>query len=799
MEKMKGFMTKVRRRRLALFLVFALMLGIAPKYNVYAFNNNSSNSMAARAVANDEPFDPREFDHNNPDDINRAAKEFKRLIEDLLTDSAHTFSDKSVFGEMIITRDSNNKIEDVVFTGKLKAITDILQLDPNGSYYKDLNDNRIVVETKNLPGAVKINEKITAFSSILRLLEYADNANIAISNAVEATISKTDEQSYNTFVSKYTEAKEALEDFYYEDMDMQQNLEVLGDCLGSRTNVTVRKYIKNSRIDDLGKYETITKDYNIETAFHDMVSKSNFKDVGDGSYNYEYNPTTCSLLKGLKDIVAANGGDSRLIQLYNGKSIIKKMLDEYDKVDRILTPLDALTSLLEKKGLSAPNTQDDIKEVIRLLELYNALPSEVKSRITPEVITKLNTYSIGSEEVKAVSDLIGEVCEDGKYPSNDAEYATFKDRYNTAYSSYMGLIGEYGSSSGVEKLVLGASNLLGDMTTVYNFLERVHRILNTDDNQMCNHYNEIEHIVTDFRGLSALNQSRIYNYAAFNTVYQNATVAEKLRTRIDKLLLTLTADELDRQEVEAIRKEYSGLNAKAKVYFGTSYANYIDELEYGNYAKSLELASRVDELIGRIGTINTNSGQKIADAENAYNALTDMQKALVKTYATLVAARKAYDLIKNDVSKAKVLGIAAGYVYTRKYIIPSPRVFIDNKQLVAGTDYTLSYSKNKSVGTAKITITAVSGSGYFGTYTKSFKIVKDSISDGKVSNVKSSYKYTGKSIKPTPKLKVNGYTLKKGTDYTVTYSNNKKKGKATITLKGKGNYKGSKKKTFKIK
>ena len=176
-----------------------------------------------------------------------------------------------------------------------------------------------------------------------------------------------------------------------------------------------------------------------------------------------------------------------------------------------------------------------------------------------------------------------------------------------------------------------------------------------------------------------------------------------------------------------------------------------------------------------------------------------MQKALVKTYATLVAARKAYDLIKNDVSKAKVLGIAAGYVYTRKYITPSPRVFIDNKQLVAGTDYTLSYSKNKSVGTAKITITAVSGSGYFGTYTKSFKIVKDSISDGKVSNVKSSYKYTGKSIKPTPKLKVNGYTLKKGTDYTVTYSNNKKKGKATITLKGKGNYKGSKKKTFKIK
>ena len=44
----------------------------------------------------------------------------------------------------------------------------------------------------------------------------------------------------------------------------------------------------------------------------------------------------------------------------------------------------------------------------------------------------------------------------------------------------------------------------------------------------------------------------------------------------------------------------------------------------------------------------------------------------------------------------------------------------------------------------------------------------------------------------------NGKTLKKGTDYTVSYSNNTKIGKATVKVTGKGSYTGTKKLTFKI-
>ena len=58
--------------------------------------------------------------------------------------------------------------------------------------------------------------------------------------------------------------------------------------------------------------------------------------------------------------------------------------------------------------------------------------------------------------------------------------------------------------------------------------------------------------------------------------------------------------------------------------------------------------------------------------------------------------------------------------------------------------------------------------------------------------------YTGKAIKPAPVVKYNGKKLVKGTDYTVTYANNKNIGKATVTIKGKGKYKDSVKVTFRI-
>ena len=74
-----------------------------------------------------------------------------------------------------------------------------------------------------------------------------------------------------------------------------------------------------------------------------------------------------------------------------------------------------------------------------------------------------------------------------------------------------------------------------------------------------------------------------------------------------------------------------------------------------------------------------------------------------------------------------------------------------------------------------------------------------SISKASVTLSTSTYAYDGKAKKPGVTVKLNGKTLKNGTDYTVSYSNNTKVGTATVKITGKSNYTGSVSKTYSIK
>ncbi len=69
-----------------------------------------------------------------------------------------------------------------------------------------------------------------------------------------------------------------------------------------------------------------------------------------------------------------------------------------------------------------------------------------------------------------------------------------------------------------------------------------------------------------------------------------------------------------------------------------------------------------------------------------------------------------------------------------------------------------------------------------------------SLSISKISNKT----YTGKTVKPVVTIKDGEKKLVKGTDYTLSYKNNKKIGTATVTIKGKGDYTGEKTIEFKI-
>ena len=135
-------------------------------------------------------------------------------------------------------------------------------------------------------------------------------------------------------------------------------------------------------------------------------------------------------------------------------------------------------------------------------------------------------------------------------------------------------------------------------------------------------------------------------------------------------------------------------------------------------------------------------------------------------------------------------------------------------------DYKVSYLKNVDAGTATVVITGVNG--YTGTVKKTFKITQADLTaegteakiaaggDAADSAIKVAFVKNGAkpAVVVTAKLaNGNTVTLKEGKDYTITYANNKavsegknltEKKLPLITVKGKGNFKGSIKQTFTI-
>ena len=151
-------------------------------------------------------------------------------------------------------------------------------------------------------------------------------------------------------------------------------------------------------------------------------------------------------------------------------------------------------------------------------------------------------------------------------------------------------------------------------------------------------------------------------------------------------------------------------------------------------------------------------------------------------------------LSRISISKASVTLSTSTYAYDGKAKKPGVTVKLNGKTLKNGTDYTVSYSNNTKVGTATVKIT---GKGnYTGSVSKTYSI-KNNFKKATISGI-SNKSYTGKNITQSVTVKYNGKTLKKGTDYTVSYSNSKNIGTATVKIAGKGSYTGTITKTFKI-
>ncbi len=160
-----------------------------------------------------------------------------------------------------------------------------------------------------------------------------------------------------------------------------------------------------------------------------------------------------------------------------------------------------------------------------------------------------------------------------------------------------------------------------------------------------------------------------------------------------------------------------------------------------------------------------------------------------------------------DLSASTATLSATSMTYTGNAFKPAVKtVALSDGSVVDASNYNVTYvSSNKTTivepkaaGTYYAKVEGINGctnTQYF-----AFKIAKANLSSSKAVLNKTSVNFNGKAQKPGVKsVAIGSRVLTKSTDYTVSYSSNKNIGKAKVTIKGKGNYTGTKTANFTIK
>ncbi len=148
---------------------------------------------------------------------------------------------------------------------------------------------------------------------------------------------------------------------------------------------------------------------------------------------------------------------------------------------------------------------------------------------------------------------------------------------------------------------------------------------------------------------------------------------------------------------------------------------------------------------------------------------------------------------ENDIRWAVTALEHVGYVYDGTAKTPSVTLEMNHKTLALNTDYTISYTDNTEVGTAKIIVTGMGD--YQGSMEVAFSIWKD-ISEAEIDWDGEQFDITGVGDVPSATVTLDGKKLEYEKEYLITHTYNVNTGISVVTVIGMDSYTGSATKTF---
>ena len=135
--------------------------------------------------------------------------------------------------------------------------------------------------------------------------------------------------------------------------------------------------------------------------------------------------------------------------------------------------------------------------------------------------------------------------------------------------------------------------------------------------------------------------------AALVVAKENAAAIQAVEDRI-AAIGEVTASSVSKSRIDRARQAYNALAPELQAQVSNYDVLEAAEARYAELVGAAEDAAAAEpviKLIDAIGTVTLNSGAKIEAAEEAYNKLTESQKALVTNHQVLVDARAAYDAL----------------------------------------------------------------------------------------------------------------------------------------------------------
>ena len=244
-------------------------------------------------------------------------------------------------------------------------------------------------------------------------------------------------------------------------------------------------------------------------------------------------------------------------------------------------------------------------------------------------------------------------------------------------------------------------------------------------------------------------------------------------------------------------KVFSGCSNVKVIYYGSDYGFSIANVEL-SFDKCIYSGERKCPLVRK--TVNVVTGEEYregVDFEVYYENNVERGQGTVVLKGIGIHSgkecRKKF-AIEPKALTASMIGTVADTIYSGSAQTPSP-VVVDAERgvtLVLGKDYKLSYSNNKNVGTASVTVTGMGN--YSDSVSRNFLISQRSISDATIT-LGSALVYNGKSQTQTISgVKVDGLDV----SYTVVGNSATEAGIYTMTLTGTGNFIGTVTKQYSI-